>query len=300
MNRNISIKIGAASMLALLVLGALLWLLPGEAQGVSELLMATEDESNPGLTGLEGARIENTFQGGLPVGPDESSHSQIIARTDAVLMRLTESSTTIAVLNNDVYLVGDRANLSVSAITQPGHGQATILSDNSVEYTPNDGFIGRDSFHYTISDGTLSSEGRVWVTVPDPNAPRWEVTWTNAVDEGGSTTLQVLQTNPDVTVDEERQIGVTLHVGLVESTGDTDDIIVRDGCCDILPDYPFTRNIHHDGARVYIVGSKVGDAKRAAMTIEAIDDSDGEETLALWSYVNGYLAGSGTLTIRVP
>ena len=300
MNRNISIKIGAASMLALLVLGALLWLLPGEAQGVSELLMATEGESSPGLTGLEGARIENTFQGGSPVRPDESSHSQIIARTDAVLMRLTESSTTIAVLNNDVYLVGDRSNLSVSAITQPGHGQATILSDNSVEYTPNDGFIGRDSFHYTLSDGTLSSEGRVWVTVPDPNAPRWEVTWTNAVDEGGSTTLQVLQTNPDVTVDAERQIGVTLHVGLVESTGDTDDIIVRDGCCDILPDWPFTRNIHHDGARVYIVGSKVGDAQRAAMTIEAIDDSDGEETLALWSYVNGYLAGSGTLTIRVP
>jgi len=298
MNRYFSIKFAGATTLALLVLGALLWPLPGVAQGVSVLSIAGGDEPQPGQAGLQGDHPENPFPTGSPVRADESTHNGIIARTDAVLMDLGGSDVSIDVLANDVYELGDRQNLSVSEVTSPEHGEAERLANGVIGYAPDDGFFGRDSFYYTVTDGTLSSEGRVWVTVPDPNAPKWEVTWEESISEGESTDLRVRQANPNVTVDPDRWLGVTMHVGIHESTGDVDDIIVMDGCCDILPDHPFTPNIHHDGARTYIVGPMFKDAQQRAMTIEAIDDDDSDETLALWIYVDGYLAGVGTLTIE--
>lgn len=300
MNRNVSIKIGTTTVLVTIALMALLWALPVEVQGARELSITGDQYPQPGPPGLKRDSDGNAFPSGTPVGTDQATDNRIIARTDAVLMRLSASDVSISVLDNDVYLIGDRTALSVSAVTNPTNGQAEILANGTVTYTPNAGFIGRDGFHYTMTDGTSSSEGRVWVTVPDPNAPRWEVLWPITMAEGETADLRVMQTNSNVTVDDQHLIGVTLHVGILESTGDTDDIIVTEPTGDILPDHPFTRNIHHDGARVYIAGPTVGDAEVSAMTIEAIDDGDGDETLAFWSYVNGYLAGSGTITISAP
>jgi hypothetical protein len=58
----------------------------------------------------------------------------------------------IAVLANDADLDGDQ--LSVSALTQPANGTASITNNGSViNYRPRSGFAGIDSFTYTVSDG---------------------------------------------------------------------------------------------------------------------------------------------------
>ena len=78
--------------------------------------------------------------------------------------RATEdgSAVTIDVLANDSDPEG--MSLTLSAVTQSANGSAVVAGRN-VEYTPNAGYYGSDSFTYTVSDGTLTSVGNVSVTV---------------------------------------------------------------------------------------------------------------------------------------
>jgi hypothetical protein len=52
----------------------------------------------------------------------------------------------------DYDLTGVPADVSLD--TDPSHGQATVSPDGSFTYTPNQGYIGSDSFTYVIDDGT--------------------------------------------------------------------------------------------------------------------------------------------------
>lgn len=63
-----------------------------------------------------------------------------------------KKSVLIAVLTNDTDADGDR--LSISAVSKPPNGVATISEDGQqVQYTPNGRFQGDDTFTYTASDG---------------------------------------------------------------------------------------------------------------------------------------------------
>ena len=66
----------------------------------------------------------------------------------------------INVLGNDSDSDGD--SLTITNVTQPNHGTATINADGTVTYTPNNNWYGTDSFNYTISDG---NEGIATATV---------------------------------------------------------------------------------------------------------------------------------------
>ena len=58
----------------------------------------------------------------------------------------------ILVLSNDVDPDGDP--LTITAVTQPANGTATITNGGTrVSYKPKSGFTGTDSFTYTVSDG---------------------------------------------------------------------------------------------------------------------------------------------------
>ncbi|RWX52047.1 Regulator of chromosome condensation (RCC1) repeat-containing protein, partial [Candidatus Electrothrix marina] len=71
---------------------------------------------------------------------------------DDTASTVEEQSVTISVLNNDSDPEGD--SLSVTEVTQGANGVVAIESESlSVTYTPDAGFMGTDSFTYTISDG---------------------------------------------------------------------------------------------------------------------------------------------------
>ena len=53
-------------------------------------------------------------------------------------------------LTNDIDVDGD--NLSLVSLTQPISGFVTLNSDGSILYVPNAGFVGVDTFSYTITD----------------------------------------------------------------------------------------------------------------------------------------------------
>jgi VCBS repeat-containing protein len=63
---------------------------------------------------------------------------------------LEDSSVTIPVLGNDYDPDGDP--LSVSLVSGPTHGRATVNPDGTITYTPNPDFCGTDSFTYKACD----------------------------------------------------------------------------------------------------------------------------------------------------
>ena len=73
------------------------------------------------------------------------------------------SAVAIDVLANDSDPdVGD--TLTLVSTTQPSNGTSTI-EQGMVKYTPNPGYYGSDQFTYTVSDGDLSTVGKVIVRV---------------------------------------------------------------------------------------------------------------------------------------
>jgi hypothetical protein len=61
------------------------------------------------------------------------------------------SPVTVAVLANDTD--PDNDPLKVVALTTPAHGAAIAQPNGRVTYTPNQRYLGADTFTYTISDG---------------------------------------------------------------------------------------------------------------------------------------------------
>jgi Big-like domain-containing protein len=66
------------------------------------------------------------------------------------------TAVTINVVANDTDPDGN--SLTVTAVTQPGHGTATNNANGTVTYTPTAGYVGTDGFDYTISDGQGGSD----------------------------------------------------------------------------------------------------------------------------------------------
>ena len=71
---------------------------------------------------------------------------------------------TIDVLANDTDV--DSVTLTVTDATNGANGTVTINPDHTVNYTPNAGFFGTDSFDYTVSDGNGGTDtGTVTIDV---------------------------------------------------------------------------------------------------------------------------------------
>ncbi len=113
-----------------------------------------------GNGGTDSATVAVTVQ-------DVSNNNPPIARDDEAKTPKGKAIE-IFVLSNDSDPDGD--SLSVVSIDPPEHGTAVNNPNNSVTYTPENGFKGKDYFTYTISDGnggTDSAEVEVKVTKKD-------------------------------------------------------------------------------------------------------------------------------------
>ncbi len=70
----------------------------------------------------------------------------------------------INVLGNDSDVDGD--TLSITVVTDPPSGSASVNTDRTVTYNPDSGFTGTDAFSYTAADGNgLTASANVTVTV---------------------------------------------------------------------------------------------------------------------------------------
>jgi hypothetical protein len=134
----------------------------------------------------------------------ESGDSNIITVTlphlspqavDYTASTTTEMAVTIDVLAKDTDPYG--YPLTITAVTQGTHGTA-IISGTSVIYTSAAGFVGTDSFTYTISDGQGGfATATVVVNVMAGNLPPVAVANTVSIPAGTSATIAVLANDSD-------------------------------------------------------------------------------------------------------
>ncbi|MCP4935101.1 MAG: tandem-95 repeat protein, partial [bacterium] len=100
-----------------------------------------------------------------------------IAQDDFGFVVDENSSVTILasdLLANDSDVEGDA--LSIVSVHTDGNASVSLDGDGNVVFAPDTGFIGNDSFFYTLSDGTATSDAFVGVSVEKPDNPYedWE------------------------------------------------------------------------------------------------------------------------------
>jgi hypothetical protein len=89
---------------------------------------------------------------------------------------VADAPVTIDVLANDSDADGDA--FAIAAVGAAAHGSVTENGDGTLTYTPEAGFVGDDSFTYTINDGQGGSDiaqVAVAVTAPPPTPPAADV-----------------------------------------------------------------------------------------------------------------------------
>jgi outer membrane protein OmpA-like peptidoglycan-associated protein len=144
------------------------------------------------------------------LGPREYLNHPPVAHDDVATVDRDSTSNAIAVLGNDSDPDGD--TITVTAVGSPTHGSA-ISSAGGVDYTPAAGYLGEDSFTYTISDGHGgNATATVHVTVVTPNHPPVAGPMSVRVLKGDSIDIPVLQAASDPDGDPLTVIAVT-HTG---------------------------------------------------------------------------------------
>ncbi|MEM9663426.1 MAG: Ig-like domain-containing protein [Bacteroidota bacterium] len=106
----------------------------------------------------------------------------------------------VDVLANDTDADGTLDLTSVLITQAPSNGTATAQSDGRVRYAPADGFIGTDTFNYTVADndGARSNDATVTIVVTPDNAPPvFTSVPQTAVQEGEDYTYDVQAQDPD-------------------------------------------------------------------------------------------------------
>ncbi len=114
----------------------------------------------------------------------------------------TSESTTIAisVLANDSDVDGSLVPASVTIVSNPSSGQtAGGAQPGTISYTPSAGFLGTDSFTYTVADddGDASNEATVFVEVTAQNLPPVAINDTTNTNEGISVIVDVTANDSD-------------------------------------------------------------------------------------------------------
>ncbi len=119
----------------------------------------------------------------LPVEPDITVTPIVNRSPDAVDDSSTiakDTATVLSVLANDTDPEGDF--LTITGVTAPARGTATVSADKrTVTYKPSSGYLGPDSFTYTITDGNGNNDmATVNLQVTDPNAGPAKIAFSNA------------------------------------------------------------------------------------------------------------------------
>ncbi len=137
----------------------------------------------------------NTYKAVKALAEDTNPNRPPVANDDSATTQY-ETKVTIDVLANDSDSDGD--TLTLESLTNPKHGSA-VIRNGKIDYTPANGFSGKDSFQYTISDGNggkASATVEVTVEKSSNHAPQAKDD-TATTEYETSVTIDVLQNDSD-------------------------------------------------------------------------------------------------------
>uniref|UniRef100_UPI0028F723AC tandem-95 repeat protein n=6 Tax=Vibrio parahaemolyticus TaxID=670 RepID=UPI0028F723AC len=128
-----------------------------------------------------------------------------------------DTPTIIKVLGNDTF-EGDGKVVSLDANNGPANGTVSINPDGSVTYTPNDNYVGKDTFTYIVTSGGVSESTTVEVNVTPVNDAPVAKDDIATTQEDTAVTIDVLPNDTDVDGDKLsiESVSVPKEQGTVE------------------------------------------------------------------------------------
>ncbi|WP_434785221.1 tandem-95 repeat protein, partial [Vibrio parahaemolyticus] len=112
-----------------------------------------------------------------------------------------DTPTIINVLGNDTFESTDKV-VSLDAENGPKNGTVIVNNDGTVTYTPDDNYVGEDTFTYIVTSGGVSESTTVSVDVTPENYAPVAKDDTAITDEDTPVTIDVLPNDTDIDGDK--------------------------------------------------------------------------------------------------
>ncbi|EPX2050301.1 TPA: tandem-95 repeat protein [Vibrio parahaemolyticus] len=201
-----------------------------------------------------------------------------------------DTPTIINVLSNDTFESTDKV-VSLDADNGPKNGTVIVNNDGTVTYTPDDNYVGKDTFTYVVTSGGVSESTTVTVNVTPVNDAPVAKDDIATTQEDTAVTIDVLPNDTDVDGDK-----LSIQSASVPETQGTVEIV--DGKLVFTP----AENFHGDAEITYIVtDGQLTDEAKVAVTVNPVNDAPTIKVDAVESITEDAVSTDtvvATLTVR--
>ncbi|WMO21666.1 tandem-95 repeat protein [Vibrio parahaemolyticus] len=201
-----------------------------------------------------------------------------------------DTPTIINVLSNDTFEGKDKV-VSLDAENSPKNGTVIVNNDGTVTYTPDDNYVGKDTFTYVVTSGGVSESTIVEVNVTPVNDAPVAKDDTTSIQEDTAVTIDVLTNDTDVDGDKLsiESASVPKEQGMVE---------VVDGKLVFTP----AENFNGDAEITYtITDGELTDEAKVTVTVNPVNDAPTIKVEAVESITEDAVSTDtvvATLTVR--
>ncbi|MDF4484162.1 tandem-95 repeat protein [Vibrio parahaemolyticus] len=173
-----------------------------------------------------------------------------------------DTPTIIKVLGNDTF-EGDDKVVSLDAENGPKNGTVIVNNDGTVTYTPDDNYVGEDTFTYVVTSGGVSESTTVEVNVTPVNDAPVAKDDIATTQEDTAVTIDVLPNDTDVD-------GDTLSIQSASVPSDQGTVEIVDGKLVFTP----AENFNGDAEITYTVtDGQLTDEAKVAVTVNPVNDA---------------------------
>ncbi|HHY0521817.1 TPA: tandem-95 repeat protein [Vibrio parahaemolyticus] len=201
-----------------------------------------------------------------------------------------DTPTIIKVLGNDTF-EGDGKVVSLDTNNGPANGTVSINPDGRVTYTPNDNYVGKDTFTYIVTSGGVSESTTVEVNVTPVNDAPVAKDDIATTQEDTAVTIDVLPNDTDID-------GDTLRIDSASVPSDQGTVEIVDGKLVFTP----AENFNGDAEITYTVtDGELTDEAKVSVTVNPVNDAPTIKVDAVESITENAVSTDtvvATLTVR--
>ncbi|EGQ7948421.1 tandem-95 repeat protein [Vibrio parahaemolyticus] len=230
--------------------------------------------------------------------PSGESVSQTVDFTVAPVVDIEADSTNVVedtptiinVLGNDTFEGKDKV-VSLDAENGPKNGTVIVNNDGTVTYTPDDNYVGKDTFTYVVTSGGVSESTTVTVNVTPVNDAPVAKDDIATTQEDTAVTIDVLPNDTDID-------GDTLRIDSASVPSDQGTVEIVDGKLVFTP----AENFNGDAEITYTVtDGELTDEAKVSVTVNPVNDAPTIKVDAVESITENAVSTDtvvATLTVR--
>ncbi|EGR1206682.1 tandem-95 repeat protein, partial [Vibrio parahaemolyticus] len=218
----------------------------------------------------------------LPINDAPNAENDVITTEE-------DTAVTIDVLVNDSDVEGDA--LSIQSASVPKEQGTVEVVDGKLVFTPAENFNGEATISYIVTDGDLTDEAKVTVTVTPVNDSPVAVDDTTSIQEDTAVTIDVLTNDTDVDGDK-----LSIESASVPKEQGTVEVV--DGKLVFTP----AENFNGDAEITYTVtDGELTDEAKVTVTVNPVNDAPTIKVEAVESITEDAVSTDtvvATLTVR--